>query len=150
MHGLRNQTPGVNGMSNERRTVHLGMALILLVLACWADAASAEVSEVRLARQIGLAYLPLMVMEEQNLIEKQAQAIGLGKLKVEWSQFSGANAMNDALLSGNLEFASVGASPLSVLWARTKGTSNEIKGVAAYCSFPLYLDTRDPVVHSIR
>ncbi len=37
----------------------------------------AEVSTVRLAKQYGLAYLPLTVMQEEQLLEKQAAKSGL-------------------------------------------------------------------------
>ena len=43
---------------------------------------------VRLAKQYGLSYLSLIVMEEQRLIEKHAKKAGLGDIKVSWSTFS--------------------------------------------------------------
>jgi NitT/TauT family transport system substrate-binding protein len=105
---------------------------------------------VRVASQFGLAYLPLIAMEQHKLIEKHTARAGLGNVKVTWTRFTGANVMNDALLSGNLEFASLGPTPLGIMWARTKDTQNEVKGVAAYCTFPLYLNTRNPNVKTIR
>ena len=88
---------------------------------------AAEIAEINVAQQYGIGYLPLMVMEEQKLIEKHAKAAGVD-VKVNWAKFAGGNVMNDALLSGSLQFASGGVGPLVTLWARTKGNL-DVKGV---------------------
>ena len=41
------------------------------------QAARAELSEIHVAQQYGIGYLPLMIMEEQKLIEKYAKATGV-------------------------------------------------------------------------
>src|SRR5690242_13384459 len=66
----------------------------------------AEVAELLAARQYGLSYLPLMVMESEKLVEKHAAQNGLGNLSVSWKTFANGPAMNDAIISGNLHFAS--------------------------------------------
>jgi NitT/TauT family transport system substrate-binding protein len=40
-------------------------------------AAQAEVTTVRLAKQFGISYLPLTLMETEQLLEKRAKAQGL-------------------------------------------------------------------------
>src|SRR5690606_22724381 len=60
----------------------------------------------------------------------------------------GGASMNDALLSGNLDFASGGVGPLLIIWDRTRGNL-DVKGVAAINAMPLYLNTRNPKVKSI-
>jgi NitT/TauT family transport system substrate-binding protein len=112
-------------------------------------AAHAEVSKIVVARQYGISYLPLMVMEDQHLIQKQAAARGIEDLKVSWVQFAGGNVMNEALLSGSLQFASGGVAPMVIAWARTRDNYG-IKGVAALNSMPLYLNTNDPAIKSIK
>lgn len=109
--------------------------------------AAAEVKEVRLAKQYGLGYLPLIIMEEQRLIEKHTRAAGLRDVKVTWATLGGGSAMNDALLSGSVEYISSGVAPLVVLWGKSNGT---VKGVAALISTPNYLNTNNPAVKSIR
>jgi NitT/TauT family transport system substrate-binding protein len=109
--------------------------------------AGAEVSEVRIAKQYGLGYLPLIVMEERRLVEKHAKAAGLGNITVNWTIFSGGGAVNDALLSGSVDYISSGVAPLVVIWAKTNG---KVKGVAALDSTPLYLNTNNPAVKSIK
>jgi NitT/TauT family transport system substrate-binding protein len=121
----------------------LAAALVLMV-----GAARAEMTEIKVAQQFGIGYLPLMIMEEQKLIEKHAKAAGLD-VTVSWAKFAGGNVMNDALLSGSLQFASGGVGPLVTLWARTRGNL-DVKGVAAINSMPLYLNTRNPAVKTIK
>lgn len=113
-----------------------------------ASGARAEMSEIKVAQQYGIGYLPLIVMEDQKLIEKHAKAEGID-VKVTWAKFAGGNVMNDALLSNSLQFASGGVGPLVTLWARTKGNL-DVKGVAAINSMPLLLNTRNPAVKTIR
>ncbi|MEP7206915.1 MAG: ABC transporter substrate-binding protein [Casimicrobiaceae bacterium] len=112
-----------------------------------AGMAHAELGEIKVAQQYGISYLPLMVMEEQKLIEKHAKAAGVD-VKVGWAKFAGGNVMNDALLSNSLQFASGGVGPLVTLWARTKGNL-DVKAVAAINSMPLLLNTRNPAVKTI-
>jgi sulfonate transport system substrate-binding protein len=109
----------------------------------------AEMTEIKVAQQYGISYLPLMLMEEQKLIEKHAKANGIPDLKVGWAKFAGGNVMNDALLSNSLQFASGGVGPLVTLWARTRGNL-DVKAVAAINSMPLYLNTRNPNVKTIK
>ncbi|MBM3569012.1 MAG: ABC transporter substrate-binding protein [Alphaproteobacteria bacterium] len=120
-----------------------------LLAASLAGTALAETKEVRVAQQFGISYLPLTVMKEKRLLEAAAKAAGLGDVKVSWTVFSAGNAMNDALISGNLDFASGGVGPFMTIWARTKGNLN-VGGVASMNSMPLYLNTVNPAVKTIK
>ena len=111
--------------------------------------ARAETNELKVARQYGISYLPLMLMEDQKLIEKAAAAAGMPDLKVTWAQFAGGNVMNDALLSGSLDFAAGGVGPFVTLWAKTRGNYN-VKATGALNSMPLYLNTNNPNVKTIK
>ncbi|HXZ46526.1 MAG TPA: ABC transporter substrate-binding protein [Pseudolabrys sp.] len=110
----------------------------------------ADAAEIRLARQFSMGYLQLNVMEHQQLIEKHAKALGLNDVKVSWSTFNGPAAINDALISGNIDIATGGVPGLLVLWARTKGTPQEVRGISALSSQPFLLNTRDPAIKSIK
>ena len=121
--------------------------LVAAVLAA-ALPARAEVSEINVAQQYGISYLPLMLMEEQKLVEKHAKASGVD-VKVGWAKFAGGNVMNDALLSGSLQFASGGVGPFVTLWSRTRGNL-DVKAVAAINSMPIYLNSRNPSVKTIK
>jgi NitT/TauT family transport system substrate-binding protein len=119
-------------------------ALSLAIL----PAAHAEVSEIHVSRQYGISYLPLMIMEDQKLFEKHAKAAGVD-VKVVWSKFASGAVMNDALLSGNLQFASGGVAPFTTLWAKTR-SNLDVKAVAAINSMPLYLVTNNPKVKTLK
>jgi NitT/TauT family transport system substrate-binding protein len=123
-------------------------AALVAVLVLVSTAARGEMSEMNVAQQYGIAYLPLMLMEEQKLIEKHAKAAGID-VKVNWAKFAGGNVMNDALLSGGLQVASGGIGPLITIWSRTKGNL-DVKGMASLNSMPLLLNTRNPNVKSIK
>ena len=110
-------------------------------------AARAEVGEITVAQQFGVSFLPLMVMERDGLIEKQAKAAGVDKLKVNWAKVAGPAVMNDGLISNTIHFAAQGAPSLITLWDKTRGA---IKGVAAMTTYPLYLVTRNDKVKSIK
>ena len=114
------------------------------------QAANAEVGEVRLARQYGIHYLPLVIMQHDKVIEKQAQEERLPALKVTWAQISGGASVNDALLSGAIDFAAGGVGPLIVAWDKTKGGRGDIKGMAAVSDVPMTLVTSKPSIKSIK
>jgi NitT/TauT family transport system substrate-binding protein len=111
--------------------------------------AEEELHEVRIAKQFGISYLPLTVMEDKQLVEKHARAQGLADLRATWVQFSNGAPINDALIGGNLEFAGGGVGPMITLWARTRGNLR-VHGVASLNSMPLYLNTIKPEVRTVR
>lgn len=133
------------------RTVKITQAaLVGAVLALSTGAARAETNEIRAAQQYGLSYLPLMIMEDSKLVEKHAKAAGLGDMKVSWVKLGGPSAMNDALLSGGLDFATGGVPSLVTLWSKTKGSSLQVRGVGALNNMPVELVTTNPNVKTIR
>ena len=64
----------MNTLSIARRM----RSFIAITLLVCAPCARAEVSEVRIAQQFGVAYLPLMVIKKFGLIEKHAERSGAG------------------------------------------------------------------------
>ena len=127
----------------------LSIAVALCALGVAPLTAAAEPAEIKIAKQYGISYLPLMLMEADKLVEKHAKADGMGDVKVTWATFAGGFVMNDAMLSGDLHFASGGVGPMITLWARSKG-SLDVKCVTPMNSMPLYLNTRNPAVNSIK
>ena len=126
--------------------------LVLLAAAGGIQAVSvraAEVSEIKIAQQFGIGYLPLTIMKTNGLVEKHLKAAGLADTKVSWLVLASGQPMNDALLSGSLHVASGGVAPFLILWDRTRGTLN-VKAIAALSSMPMYLVTNNPNVKSIR
>ena len=119
-------------------------------LFCLLLPASAEVPEIRLARQFSMGYLQLNVMEHEKLIEKHAKALGIPEVKVSWFTFNGPTAVNEALISGNIDVGSGGVPGLLTLWARSKGTPQEVRGISALSSQPFLLNSRDPAIKTIK
>ena len=103
--------------------------------------------QLRIAEQFGIVYLLLNVAQEQKLIEKHGKAAGVD-IKVEFLKLSGGAAVNDALLSDNIDIAGAGVGPLFTIWDRTKGRQN-VKGVASLGNFPYYLVSNNPAVKTI-
>src|SRR3954465_3039827 len=119
-----------------------------LLLFASATAPRAEISEITIAQQFGVSFLPLMLMERDSLIEKHAKAAGV-ELKTNWQKVAGPSVINDGLLSGNVHFGAVGAPSLVTLWWRTKANAG-VKGVAAMTSYPLYFVTRNAELKSLK
>ncbi|MBV8769186.1 MAG: ABC transporter substrate-binding protein, partial [Hyphomicrobiales bacterium] len=110
--------------------------------------ASAESKTVRIAKQFGISYLPLTIIEKKGLLEAEGKKLGVD-LKTEWLQFTGGAPMNEALISGTLDIVSGGVGPMLVIWGKTR-TNLGVKGVAALNSMPLYLNTTDADVKSVK
>ena len=118
------------------------MSKLLLITLIAALGLHAEVSEVRIPTGAGgVGFLPLLVMEKHQLIEKHAKEAGIPNLKVRWINIGGPSVMNDALLSGSADFITAGPPAFITLWDRTF-TSAKVKGVAAMSSMPMYLNAR--------
>jgi len=126
-------------------------SLALIGALSFATAANvrAEVSEITVAQQYGVSFLPLMVMERDKLVEKHAKAAGLSDVKVNWVKVAGPSVMNDGVISGAIQFIAVGAPSLITLWDKTQ-SNVQVKGVSAMTTYPLYLNVRNPSVKSIR
>lgn len=110
--------------------------------------ANAETRTVRIATQYGISYLPLTIMAEKKLLEAEGKKLGLD-LATDWVRFTGGPPMNEALISGNLDFASGGIGPFTTIWARTRNNL-KVKGVTALNSMPLFLNTINPNVKTIK
>jgi NitT/TauT family transport system substrate-binding protein len=132
-----------------RSTTWLG-SVLLVAVAAWSlpTATAAEISQLNIARAFGIAYLPMMIMERDKLIEKHVRAAGMGDLSVNWVTFGSGGALNDALLSGSVQIAVGGVPSMITLWARTRDSVG-IRGVAAMSSIPMYLNSRNPSVKTI-
>ncbi len=125
------------------------LGLALLALPTIIRPAAAETTVVRISKQYGLPYMPMMVMERQLLVQKHAAKLGLGTVKVEWPQLGGPSPQVDGLLSGSLEFIGPGAPTLATLWDKTAGTPQEVRALCAMQSMPYVLVTRNPAIKSI-
>jgi NitT/TauT family transport system substrate-binding protein len=134
---------------NLTKRLHRLATAAVCVACCIGFTARAEQAELRIAKQYGLAYLQMMVMEDQKIIEKNAKAAGLGDLKVTWATFRSSDVMNDALLSSSVDFVCLGIPGIATIWGKTKG-GMEVKAASGFNFLPLQMNTRSPHIKSIR
>lgn len=133
----------------KRRTAFALLAAALLGVAGCGGGASGGANEIRFPLGAGgVGFLPLYVMREHQLIEKHAVAAGLADLTVRWIDLGGPAVMNDALLSGSVDFIAAGPPAFITLWSATRGSA-DVRGVAAMSSLPMYLNTTNPGLETI-
>src|SRR6266849_5162864 len=129
----RSGTPKpVTRSSSQEKKMRIGEASIvravatsaILLLALRSPSARAETSEITHAKQRGI-----------------------GNLKVNWKTFGGSGFQQSAIIAGQLEFVSSGVPWFLLLWDKMNG---EVKSAGALDSMPLYLNTRDPKVKSLK
>ena len=107
--------------------------------------AHAEVNKLRVSHGYGILYLPLIVMRDQKLIEKQAEKAGLGSMTMEWQTLDGGNVINDAMLAGSLDIAGTGSPGFITLWAKARGIPRaEVIGVSGMSTCALVLNANRP------
>jgi NitT/TauT family transport system substrate-binding protein len=125
------------------------LAALGVALALSPAASKAEVSEIRVGKQFGFPYFQLIVMQDKGLIEKHAKAAGLGEVKVDWVTMGGPAALNDGIISGAIDFASVGLPNLVTMWSKTKGNI-DVRGISGNNLMPLLLVTRNPKIKTLK
>jgi NitT/TauT family transport system substrate-binding protein len=136
-------------MRVTRRTTALALiaSAVVFVAGCGGQAGGSN--EVRIPLGAGgVGFLPLLVMRDRGLIEKHARAAGLADLTVRWIDLGGPAVMNDALLSGSVDFIAAGPPAFITLWSATRGSA-DVRGVAAMSSLPMYLNTTNPGLTTI-
>lgn len=107
---------------------------------------AAEPREYRVAIQYGLAYLPLMMIEADKLLEKEAQKRGVPEAVLRLVRVSGSASVNDALVSGNAEFGVLGIPALLALREKTRGG---VLGIAGTSNFAMVLNVARPELRNL-
>ena len=104
-------------MLRLRSAIVAALAAVLAVV----PPARGETDQLRIGLQYGFIYLPIEIARSEGFIEKRAETLGVGKIKVVLQRFSGTPAMNDALLSDNVDFGALGLPGLLIVWEKTRG-----------------------------
>lgn len=104
-------------------------------------------TQIRIGYQLSLNYLPLMIIEHDRLLERALRRQGQDA-ETSWLNFSSGPAMNDALLSGQIDIASGGITILATLWEKTRGNL-EVKGLTALAASPFFLNSNKPAIRSL-
>ncbi len=126
-------------------------ALLLICVVLAPVAVRAESDRIRVSHGYSSSYLTLMVVRDQQLLEKHAAAMGLGKLDVIWQALDGGNVINDALLAGSIDVAGIGVPGFITLWSKAHGIPrSQVIGVSAISGGAMWLNTNNPNIHSLR
>ena len=121
--------------------------ILTLALAALPRPAAAENGEVRLARPLDLAALPLLVAEHNQLVQKAAAARNLGAVVVHW-QVPGRADPLDALADGSVDVAAV--PDLGLFAAAWDHDPASLRALTALARMPYYLVSRNPAIKTIR
>ena len=132
--------------ATSKREVEMARILATAILAiglalAGSRLAGAEVGEVKLALQNGSNYLPLLVMQNQKLVEKHLASRGLAGTTVTWAKLAGPSAMINSFLAGAVHFSGQGVPSTALIWDRTK-TGIGAKAVSAMVASDIWLMTR--------
>jgi NitT/TauT family transport system substrate-binding protein len=125
-----------------------GFAALWLGLIVGPPPVMAESATVRIARPLDLIALPLIVMQHQHLIERVAEQMGLGAVKVEWLG-AGKTGSIETLAAGQADLAATDVAPFMLAADNTAGTQGEIRGVAALAERPYVLVARRAEIATI-
>lgn len=125
----------------------LPVLLALLAVALRGGPALAEVDAVTVTHHPGIGYLSGVIMDHEQLVEKHAEKLGLGKVSATYRISGGATQSIEGVLSGTVDFAIAGLTPVILAWAKTRG---EVKGVAAANTADLVLVTNQARIRTIK
>jgi NitT/TauT family transport system substrate-binding protein len=121
----------------------------LLLVSTAIGAAAAEPAEIRVWRAIDLASLPLLVIEHEKLIEKEAEARGLPPVKLHWSA-PGKTGPIEAVAAGQTDIAAVDIAPFLIAADMSAGKPQDVRALAALAQRPYVLVARNPAIQTIR
>jgi NitT/TauT family transport system substrate-binding protein len=128
--------------------MHIRYGLAVAIALAFASApVCAEVSELKISKQPGLLFAPMILMEHHKLVEKHAKDAGVPDLKAAWLTLMSGGANNDALLSGSLHIVTSGVTNMLLLWGKTNG---DVKAIIGVSGLPFKLITRNPNIKTIK
>ena len=100
-----------------------------------------EAKQLRIVKQPGLAYMQLIVMREQKLIEKRAPGV-----TIEWRQLTSGPVIRDAMVAGQMDIGSGGVGPF--IQAIDKGL--DWKTLGALTEMPMHLNCARADIKSLK
>ncbi|WP_313331629.1 ABC transporter substrate-binding protein [Pseudomonas oryzihabitans] len=127
----------------------LGLAASLTLATVLPAQAQTEQSQVTLAIQYGYAYLPVTLADKLGFFREQAKAAGQPDTQFEIKRISGSPAINDALISGNIDIGGYGMPGTLVAWQKTQ-KSLDIRALCALVAGDNALFVNDPSIKSLK
>src|SRR5438270_14024025 len=128
-----------------RRVIWIAMAAAIGL----AQPGHAGTATLRILRPIDLAALPLLIVEHEKLIEKQAEARGLKAPAIRWNA-PGKTGPLDSLAAGQADVAATEIVPFLLAGEANSGTPQQVRGIAALAQRPYVLVTRNAAIKTIR
>ncbi len=125
----------------------ISAATALMAGCLFATPVAAEVTEIKITKQPGALYVPVILMEHHKILESHAAAAGITGLKVEWLNIMSGGAATDALLAGSIDIVVSGVSNMLLLWGKTNG---EVKAITGLSGLPFKLVSRNPNIKTIK
>jgi NitT/TauT family transport system substrate-binding protein len=126
----------------------IGAALAALAIAI--PALAQDKPQLRVGVGFGVGFLPFHIIETQKLFETRAAEAGVADLAVTYQKFSGSAAMQDAILSGNIDIGGYGLPALLIAWDKARGGANAILGLTGITTTPLVLVTSNRDVRELK
>src|SRR5436190_6900076 len=124
------------------------LSLVIVAIAVMAaEPSRAEVKEIRIGVQPGLPSLPVIIAEQRGFISDKARKAGLGDLKATLHRLSGADAVNQALLSESVDASVLGATAFLSAWDKTKGRE-DVRALAPLAVLDVTLYTNKAEIKS--
>src|SRR5260370_14039931 len=139
---------GLRSGSRLPRGMRCGGFLAAFLLALAAARPAVADGALRVQRPLDLVALPLLVMEHEHLIERVAEAMGLGAVTVTWSSPDQGRAL-EALPAGESDLVVADLAPFLLAADAADGTSAGVRAVGALAQRPYVLVTRNPAVPTI-
>jgi NitT/TauT family transport system substrate-binding protein len=126
-----------------------GLGVLSLAVMAMTQPASAETTTVRVLRPMDLGALPLIVMQHEHMIERVAEQMGLGAVKVEWVA-QGKTMPLEGLAAGQTDLAAADIASLVTAADSSAGSPGEVKALAALTQRPYVLVARKAGIGTIR
>ncbi len=129
-------------MKTKIRTVGLYMLILVILVGCSsADKSQTNSKEISIAEQYGLAYAPLQIMREMQILEEK-----MPELKVNWKQLGNTAAIREAMIAGEVDAGFMAIPPFLIGW--DKGMQWKI--ATGLSLSPVGLVTSNPQVKSLK
>ena len=130
-------------MSKSKKTAVSVLIVLSICITLFAGCASGknDDQEISIAYQYGIAYIPLILVKELDLLESKIDP----EITVNWSLLSSGQAVNEGLASGKIDAAAMGISPF--ITGVTQGVGYKI--FSGMSSQPIELITNRESVRSL-
>jgi len=116
--------------------------LMLGLVGCGNKDEASGAETLTVAYQYGMSYAPLMIMQEQGLIEQKYE----GEINVEWINLNSGSAINEGFASGDIDVAGMGVAPY--ITGESKGIPYKMYGTIS--AQPHKLMTNKSEIQSIQ